>query len=107
MMPLLCSPLSPPTSFSAAVDGTAPSVNAANCITFLVPLGSEFKTSAFTTRWARAFWTSTIGVAPVTVIVSSREPTFSSPFTVAVNPVLSSMPSRLTALKPVNVKVTA
>jgi hypothetical protein len=43
---------------------------------------------------------STTGLAPVTVIVSSSDPTRSSPFTVAVKPVVSSMPSRLTVEKP-------
>ena len=49
---------------------------------------------------------STIGVAPETVIVSSSAPTCMSAFTFAVNPVVSSMPSRLTALKPASVNVT-
>ena len=52
------------------------------------------------------FWTSTIGLAPVTVSVSSTDPTRSSAFAAAVNPAVSSTPSRLTVLKPVKVKVT-
>ena len=52
------------------------------------------------------FWTSTTGVSPETVIVSSNVPTFSSAFTVAVNAVVSSRPSRLNVLKPGRVKVT-
>ena len=43
---------------------------------------------------------STTGLAPVTVIVSSSEPICMSPLTVAVNPVVSSTPSRLTVEKP-------
>ena len=39
---------------------------------------------------------STIGVSPVTVIVSSSAPTFMSALIVAVNEPVSSMPSRLT-----------
>ena len=46
------------------------------------------------------------GLAPVTVTVSSSAPTFMSAFTVAVNPDVSSMPSRLNVLKPGSVKVT-
>ena len=44
--------------------------------------------------------TSTSGVVPATVIVSSSAPTFMSPLTVAVNVPESSMPSCLTALNP-------
>ena len=54
----------------------------------------------------RVFWMSTIGVSPVTVTVSSTAPTRMSAFTVAVNDPLSSMPSRLTVLKPGSVNVT-
>ena len=50
--------------------------------------------------------TSTMGDSPVTVIVSSSEPTRRSALTVLVKVPVSSMPSRLTALKPVNVNVT-
>ena len=41
-----------------------------------------------------------------TVIVSARAPTFSSALTVAMNVPLSSIPSRLNALKPVSENVT-
>jgi hypothetical protein len=51
--------------------------------------------------------TSTIGVSPVTVIVSVTWPTLSSAFTDATNVPVSSMPSRLTVLKPGSVNVTA
>ena len=53
-----------------------------------------------------ALWTSTIGVSPVTVMVSSSAPTFSSPLTVATKLPDSSMPSRLTLLKPGRENVT-
>ena len=53
-----------------------------------------------------ALWTSTIGVSPVTVIVSARAPTFRSALIVATNVPLSSMPSRFTVLKPGSVNVT-
>ena len=43
----------------------------------------------------------------MTVIVSSSEPTFNSAFTVAVNPVVKAIPSRLTVPKPGSVNVTA
>jgi len=49
---------------------------------------------------------STTGAAPLTVIVSSREPTCIATFTVAVKPAPSVMPSRLTVEKPVSEKVT-
>ena len=47
-----------------------------------------------------------MGDSPVTVIVSSMAPTFRSALTVAVKEPVSSIPSRLTVLKPVSVKVT-
>jgi hypothetical protein len=50
---------------------------------------------------------STSGTSPVTVIVSLSAPTCISPFTVAVKPDGSSMPSRLKTLKPARVNVTA
>jgi hypothetical protein len=53
-----------------------------------------------------ALCTSTIGVSPVTVIVSSRAPTFKSPLTVATKLPDSSMPSRLTVLNPGKENVT-
>ena len=47
-----------------------------------------------------------MGVSPVTVIVSSSEPTFSSVLMVAVNEPVSSTPSRLLVLKPARENVT-
>ena len=54
----------------------------------------------------RTFWTSTTGVARVTVTVSSTAPTVSTASTAAVNPAFNSMPSRTSVLKPGKVKVT-
>ena len=48
-------------------------------------LGIAARTSLLTVCCTFALCTSTIGVSPVTVIVSSRAPTFRSPFTVATN----------------------
>ena len=70
------------------------------------PVGMAARTSLLTDCWTFALWTSTIGVSPVTVIVSSSAPTFSSALTVATNVPDSSMPSRFTVLKPGNENVT-
>jgi hypothetical protein len=70
-------------------------------------LGIELKTSLLTVVCRLTLWTSTTGVTPDTVTVSSMVPTFSSAFTVAVNEPVSSMSCRLSELNPVNVKVTA
>ena len=70
-------------------------------------LGIELKTSLLTVVCRFTLWTSTTGVAPDTVTVSSTVPTFRSAFMVAVNEPVSSMPSRLNVLNPVNVNVTA
>ena len=45
-------------------------------------------------------WVSTIGVSPLTVIVSVMPPTFMSTLIDAMNEPVSSTPSRLTVLKP-------
>ena len=52
------------------------------------------------------FRVSTIGEAPLTVIVSAMSPMRRSVLTVAVNPVGNSMPSRLIVAKPGSVNVT-
>ena len=52
------------------------------------------------------FCVSTIGDSAETVIVSSIAPTFRSALIVAVKSDVSSMPSRLTMLKPGSVNVT-
>ena len=50
---------------------------------------------------------STIGVSPVTVMVSASVPTFISALIDAVNEPLSSTASRLTVLNPVRANVTS
>src|SRR4029434_2376300 len=62
--------------------------------------------SLLSTRWSEADCTSTTGLSPDTVIVSSTEPSFISASTVAENEPVSSMPSRLTVLKPGSENVT-
>ena len=52
------------------------------------------------------FWMSTTGTSPVTVIVSSTDPTASTPSTFAVKPALRLTPSRSTVEKPERVNVT-
>src|SRR5713101_4970670 len=69
-------------------------------------VGIAARTSLLTVCCTFALCTSTIGVSPVTVIVSSNAPTFSSPLTVATNVPDNSMPSRLTVLKPGSENVT-
>ena len=70
------------------------------------PAGMESMTSLLITRCSEADCTSTTGVWPVTVIVSSTAPSFISASTVAVNEPVSSMPSRLNVLNPGSVNVT-
>ena len=72
----------------------------------LVLLGRVSSASFDTTVCWRTFWVSTSGLSPVTVIVSSSEPTRSSAFTVAVNPEVSTIPSRLKVVNPGSVNVT-
>ena len=67
--------------------------------------GRDSITSPVSTVSRLAFWTSTTGVSPVTVIVSATAPTFNSALMVAVKEPVSSMPSRLTVVKPGNVNV--
>ena len=57
-------------------------------------------------RRRRALWTSTIGLSPVTVTVSSSVPTRMSAFTVETKSAGNSSCSRLNVLKPARVKVT-
>ena len=72
----------------------------------LLPLG--IVASFFESKLVEIFvaWVSTTGDSPLTVTVSSSEPTFNSAFTVAVNPVVNAIPSRLTVPKPGKEKVT-
>ena len=69
-------------------------------------VGMDVRTSLLIVVWRRTLWVSTMGVSPLTVIVSLTPPTFKSAFTVAVNDPVSSMSSRLTVLKPGSVNVT-
>ena len=71
-----------------------------------MPVGSASSSSFVATVCLRTLVVSTSGDAPLTVTVSSIEPTRRSPFTVAVNPAESWMPSRLTVLNPGRLKVT-
>ena len=93
----------PPTSCAYAV---TPGMRTPRLNTDLLPVGIASITSRVITRCWTTFCTSTVEASPVTVMVSSSEPTRSSAFTVAVKEAVSSMPSRLTVLKPGSVKVT-
>jgi hypothetical protein len=70
------------------------------------PDGTASMMSLSSTRCCAVEDTSTTGASPETVIVSSRPPTRSSAFTVALNDPVSSMPSRLTVEKPGRLNVT-
>ena len=67
--------------------------------------GSAASRSLETTFCWRTFCVSTSGAAPLTVIVSSRAPTCMSALTVAVNPAVRLIPSRLNVLKLARLKV--
>ncbi len=69
-------------------------------------VGSASSVSRSSVVCWRTFEMSTTGDSPLTVIVSSTVPTLNSALMVAVNPVVSSSPSRLNVLKPGRVKVT-
>ena len=75
-------------------------------LTCLVLIGRVESTSSVTSVCRRTFCTSTTGAAPVTVIVSSIPPTAMAESTFAVNPVVSSIPSRMIVLKPGSENVT-
>jgi hypothetical protein len=68
--------------------------------------GSSSRTFSENTFRDMTFCVSTSGAAPETVRVSSSEPTLKSALTCAVNPVVSSSPSRLTLPNPGSEKVT-
>ena len=73
----------------------------------LLLVGNVSRTSFVTAVWRRTFCTSTSGLSPVTVIVSSSAPTCSSTLTFAVTPALMLIPSRRMTLNPGNVKLTS
>ena len=70
------------------------------------PVGMASMASRLSTDTLADVVTSTTGDEPVTVIVSSREPTESSALMVAVNSACSCNPSRLKVLNPGSVKDT-
>ena len=70
-------------------------------------VGALATASPLKTFCRAAVCTSTIGVSPVTVIVSARLPTLRSALTVVVPDPVNSMPSRFTVLKPASVNVIA
>ena len=72
----------------------------------LFAVGTVSSISRETVRCCVALDTSTSGVAPVTVMVSSSWLTFSSASMVAVKLVRSSRPSFLTVANPASEKVT-
>ena len=84
-----------------------PGVSATRLFRFFTLLGSAFSRSAETIVCRRALRVSTTGASPLTVTVSESVPTFMSTLIVAVKPDVSSMPSRLNALKPASENVTA
>ena len=71
-----------------------------------LPVGIASITSRVITDCWATLCVSTIGDAALTVMVSETSPTRMSALTVAVKPVESSIPSRLTVLNPGRVKVT-
>jgi hypothetical protein len=72
----------------------------------LRPVGSASITSRVITVRVVMLCVSTIGVSPVTVIVSLMAPTFISASTVAAKFEVSSMPSRTMLEKPGSAKLT-
>ena len=96
-------PPAPPTSDRPTC--TTPGSVKPTCHTW-PPVGIVSSSSRLTTCDRPAFCTSTSGASPVTVMLSSMEPTFISPFTVAVALAVSVMPSRRNVLKPCSVNVT-
>jgi hypothetical protein len=93
----------PPTSWLLT---TTPGIITPRFTTDLLPVGIASMMSRVTTRCVTTFCTSTVGVSPVTVIVSSSEPTRRSTLMFAVNDAVSSTPSRRTVLKPCSANVT-
>ena len=96
--------IDPPTFCRTPVTSTAGVIAAK--LTKLRSVGSTSIASRDTVASRTTFWVSTIGDSPVTVTVSSTAPTRMSALTLAVNPAVSSMPSRFTVLKPLSVTVT-
>ncbi len=101
-----CSPAPPPTSEPLVTPlATDPRVSAEKLLT-VCAVGSVSSTSRVRLFCVLTFCTSTIGLEPETVTVSSRPPTFSSASTGAVKPAVSVTPSRFTVAKPDSENVT-
>ena len=71
------------------------------------PVGTFSMTSRVITTCCLVFCRSTTGDRPDTTIVSDMLPTCMSALMAAVNPVVSSMPSRRTVVNPWSANVTA
>ncbi len=69
-------------------------------------VGTVVRVSLLRVVWRLTLWTSTMGVSPLTVIVSATPPTFMSALIDAMNEPVSSMPSRFTVVKPGSENVT-
>lgn len=98
------SPLLPPTSWAlggSTTDGISAAMPRA-----LRAVGTASSTSLEMTFCWVMFWVSMSGAPPDTVTVSCMAPRSSSTFRVAVKLGGSSMPLRLSVLKPVSAKVT-
>ena len=104
MVPGCCSLVVPPTS-RAAPGVVTPGMRTA-APWMLRAAGSTSSTSRVNTVCFVTLCTSTSGVTPDTVIVSSSVPTLMSALTVAVKFPVNSMPSRFTDAKPASAKVT-
>ena len=100
--PPTCELYRPPTSARPV----NPGVRVTRLLTCFVLIGSVESVSSVTAVCRRTFCTSTTGVAPVTVIVSSMPPTDSAESMFAVTPVDSSIASRMTVVKPGRENVT-
>ena len=105
-MPPEMPPASPPPTATPACVTFSPGIKDWSPEAFR-ELGMAAMTSSLSVCCTLTLWTSTIGVCPLTVTVSCSSPTVRSAFTVATNVPVSTMPSRLTVLKPVNENVTA
>ena len=69
-------------------------------------VGTVVRVSLLSVVCRRTLSTSTMGVSPLTVIVSATPPTFISALIEATNDPVNSTPSRLTVLNPGRVNVT-
>ena len=95
----------PPTSGTLAPPRLTPGINTPVVNGFRA-LGMAASTSWSITACRVVLCTSTIGDSPLTVMVSSSEPTRMSALTVKTAVPVSSTPSRLNVEKPESVKVT-